>query len=124
MTFQDLHFTQRVRVLSWNELISIGNVTSIGIRLPDDTLFHNNMRYLCSLPITIISTPYWNDSDNDYLSPDIFQFDDPSITLSDHLPAGYNNGSWAFSPAMLAPLNDSISQPAVSFDQLIGGASS
>ena len=123
MTFQDLYLGQRVRILSWDELSSISHHGGVyGIRLPDDTVFSNKMKYLCGATLTIVSEPSYFDSDKDYLSPDIFQFDDPLLSFSYDTPIlGIRN--WLLSPAMLAPLNESSSviPPAISFDQLLTG---
>lgn len=114
MTFQDLYPGQRVRILSWDELRSIAHHDGVyGIYLPDNTFFNNKMKYLCGATLTIVSEPSYSDSDKDYLSPDIFQFDDPFLSFR----------NWLLSPAMLAPLNESSSviPPAISFDQLLTG---
>ena len=123
MTFQDLYLGQRVRILSWDELRSISHHDgAYGIYLPDNTFFSNKMKYLCGATLTIVSEPSYFDSDKDYLSPDIFQFDDPLLSFSYDTPIlGILN--WFLSPAMLAPLNESSSviPPAISFDQLLTG---
>lgn len=114
MTFQDLYLGQHVRILSWDELNSIGHCNSVyGIYLPDNTFFNSEMEYLCGATLTIVSEPSYFNSDKRYLSSDIFQFDDPSLGLR----------SWLLSPAMLAPLNESSSviPPVISFDQLLAG---
>lgn len=116
MTFQDLYLGQRVRILSWDELRSIGHCDSInGIYLPDHTFFNSEMEYLCGATLTIVSEPSYFNSDKRYLSQDIFQSDDPLFS-----PAFSH---WFLSPAMLAPLNESSSviPPAISFDQLLAG---
>lgn len=117
MTFQDLYLGQHVRILSWDELRSIScDDIDYGIYLPDSTFFNKEMKYLCGATLTIVNEPCSFDDDKDYLSPDIFQFDDPSVTLFDHLIIG--NHRWLLSPAMLAPLNESSSviPPVISFD--------
>ena len=123
MTFQDLYPGQRVRILSWDELSSISHHDgAYGIYLPDNTVFSNKMKYLCGATLTIVSEPSYSDSDKDYLSPDIFQFDDPLLSFSYDTPIlGIRN--WFLSPAMLAPLNESscVIPPAISFDQLLTG---
>lgn len=87
MTFQDLYLGQRVRILSWDELNSIGHYDSIGgIHLPDDTFFSDKMRYLCGATLTIVNEPSYLGSDEDYLSLDIFQFDDPLLSFSYNIP--------------------------------------
>lgn len=124
MTFQDLYLGQRVRILSWDELNSIGHYDSIGgIHLPDDTFFSDKMKYLCGATLTIVNEPSYSDSDEDYLSPDIFQFDDPLLSFSHDIPSIFGFRYWLLSPAMLAPLNESSSviPPAISFDQLLTG---
>ena len=123
MTFKDLYLGQRVRILSWDELSSISHHDGIGgIYLSDNTFFNNKMKYLCGATLTIVSEPSHFDSNKDYLSPDIFQFDDPLLSFSYYTPIlGIRN--WFLSPAMLAPLNESSSviPPAISFDQLLTG---
>ena len=124
MTFQDLYHGQRVRILSWDELRSISHHDgAYGIYLPDDTVFSNKMKYLCGATLTIVSEPSHYDSNKDYLSPDIFQFDDPLLSLSCDRPSTIGFHRWLLSPAMLAPLNESSSviPPAISFDQLLTG---
>lgn len=118
MTFQDLYPGQRVRILSWDELNSIScHDGGYGFYLPDNTFFNEKMKYLCGATLTIVNEPSLYDRDKDYLSPAMFQFDDPFLSLS--------NGSrhWFLSLAMLAPLNESspVIPPAISFDQLLAG---
>lgn len=118
MTFQDLYLGQRVRILSWDELNHTGHRDgAYGIRLPDDTFFNNEMKYLCGATLTIVNEPSLYGRDKDYLSPAMFQFDDPFLSLSN----GFRH--WLLSPAMLAPLNESspVIPPAISFDQLLAG---
>lgn len=82
MTFQNLYLGQRVRILSWDELNHTGHHdNAYGIRLPDNSFFNNGMKYLCGATLTIVKEPSYSDSDEDYLSPDIFQFDDPLLSL-------------------------------------------
>ena len=82
MTFQDLYLGQRVRILSWDELNSISyHDSAYGIYLPDNSFFNNEMKYLCGATLTIVKEPSYSDSDEDYLSPDIFQFDDPFLSF-------------------------------------------
>ena len=123
MTFQDLYLGQRVRILSWDELKSISYYGIDGIRFPDNTFFHDKMKYLCGATLTIASEPSYFDSDEDYLSPDIFQFDDPLLSFSHDIPSIFGFRYWLLSPAMLAPLNKSspVIPPAISFDQLLTG---
>lgn len=124
MTFQDLYLGQRVRILSWDELNSIGHYDSIGgIHLPDDTFFSDKMRYLCGATLTIVNEPSYLDRDKRYLSSDIFQFDDPFLSLSRGTLSTAEFRRWLLSPAMLAPLNESSSviPPTISFDQLLTG---
>lgn len=123
MTFQDLYLGQRVRILSWDELRSISYYGIDGIRFPDNTFFHDKMKYLCGSTLTIVNEPSYFDSDEDYLSPDIFQFDDPFLSLSRGTLSTAEFRRWLLSPAMLAPLNESSSviPPAISFDQLLAG---
>ena len=123
MTFQDLYPGQRVRILSWDELKSISHHDGVnGIYLQDTTFFNEQMKYLCGATLTIVNEPCSFDDDKDYLSPDIFKFDDPFATFFDYSIPGSNH-RWLLSPAMLAPLNESPSAipPAISFDQLITG---
>ena len=123
MTFQDLYPGQRVRILSWDELKSISHHDGVnGIYLQDTTFFNEKMKYLCGATLTIVNEPCSFDDNKDYLSPDIFQFDDPSVTFFDHFITGSNH-RWLLSPAMLAPLSEfpSAIPPAISFDQLITG---
>lgn len=123
MTFQNLYLGQRVRILSWDELKSISYYGIDGIRFPDNTFFHDKMKYLCGSTLTIVNEPSYFDSDEDYLSPDIFQFDDPLLSFSHDIPSIFGFRYWLLSPAMLAPLNESSSviPPAISFDQLLTG---
>lgn len=124
MTFQDLYLGQHVRILSWDELDPIGHWDSVyGIYLPDGTFFNNEMKYLCGTTLTIVNEPSYFNSDKRYLSQDIFQFDDPSLSLSSGVPSTPGFRSWLLSPAMLAPLNESptVIPPAISFDQLLTG---
>lgn len=123
MTFQDLYLGQRVRILSWDEFKSISYYGIDGIRFPDNTFFHDKMKYLCGATLTIVSEPSYFDSDEDYLSPDIFQFDDPLLSFSHDIPSIFGFRYWLLSPAMLAPLNESppVIPPAISFDQLLTG---
>lgn len=118
MTFQDLYLGQRVRILSWDELSSIGcHDSCYGIYLPDSTFFNNKMKYLCGATLTIVNEPSHFDRNKRYLSSDIFQFDDSLLSLFNE------SRSWLLSPAMLAPLNESSSviPPVISFDQLLTG---
>lgn len=124
MTFQDLYLGQRVRILSWDELNHTGHHDSAyGIYLPDNSFFNNGMKYLCGATLTIVKEPSYSNSDEDYLSPDIFQFDDSLLSLSCGSPSTIGFRRWLLSPAMLAPLNESPSAipPAISFDQLLTG---
>ena len=123
MTFQDLYLGQRVRILSWDELNSISYYGIDGIRFPDNTFFHDKMKYLCGATLTIVNEPSYFDRDKRYLSSDIFQFDDSLLSLSCGSPSTIGFRRWLLSPAMLAPLNESSSviPPAISFDQLLAG---
>lgn len=124
MTFQDFYLGQRVRILSWDELSSISHYDgTYGIRLPDDSFFNNEMKYLCGATLTIVNEPSHFDRDKRYLSSDIFQFDDPSLSLSYDSPSTPGFRDWLLSPAMLAHLNESSSviPSAISFDQLLAG---
>jgi hypothetical protein len=125
VTFQDLYLGQRVRILSWDELNSISyHDSAYGIRLPDNSFFNSEMRYLCGATLTIVNEPSYFDRDKRYLSSDIFQFDDPLLSF---YPAPGTTlltfSHWSLSPAMLAPLNESspVIPPAISFDQLLTG---
>lgn len=118
MTFQDLYLGQHVRILSWDELSSIKcHDGGYGFYLPDNTFFNEKMKHLCGATLTIVNEPSLYGRDKDYLSPAMFQFDDPFLSLS--------NGSrhWFLSPAMLTPLNESppAIPSAISFDQLLAG---
>ena len=124
MTFQDLYLGQRIRILSWDELRSISHHDGVyGIYLPDNTFFNNKMKYLCGATLTIVNEPSYFDRDKNYLSSDIFQFDDPLLSLSSDRPSTIGFHQWLLSPAMLAPLNESspVIPPAISFDQLLTG---
>lgn len=124
MTFQNLYLGQRVRILSWDELNHTGHRDgAYGIRLPDDTFFNNEMKYLCDATLTIVNEPSYFDRDKRYLSSDIFQFDDPFLSLSRGTLSTAEFRRWLLSPAMLAPLNESSSviPPVISFDQLLAG---
>jgi hypothetical protein len=81
------------------------------------------MRYLCGATLTIVNEPFYSDNDEYYLSPRIFQFDDPLLSFSYNIPPIFGIYNWFLSPAMLAPLNESSSviPPAISFDQLLAG---
>lgn len=124
MTFQDLYLGQRVRILSWDELNSIGHHDSAyGIYLPGNSFFNSEMKYLCGATLTIVNEPSYFDRDKRYLSSDIFQFDDPILSLFHGTPSTIGFRRWLLSPAMLAPLNESspVIPPAISFDQLLAG---
>lgn len=124
MTFQDLYLGQHVRILSWDELRSIScDDSDYGIYLPDSTFFNKEMKYLCGATLTIVNEPSHFVRDKRYLFSDIFQFDDPSLSLSSGVPSTLGFRNWLLSPAMLAPLNESSSviPPAISFDQLLAG---
>lgn len=124
MTFQNLYLGQRVRILSWDELNSISHHdNAYGIRLPDNSFFNSEMRYLCGATLTIVNEPSYFDRDKRYLSSDIFQFDDSLLSLSCDSPSTIRFHRWLLSPAMLAPLNESspVIPPAISFDQLLAG---
>lgn len=124
MTFQDLYLGQRVRILSWDELSSISHHDGIGgIYLSDNTFFNNKMKYLCGATLTIVNEPSCFNRDKHYLSSDIFQFDDPLLSLSCDHPSTIGFHRWLLSPAMLSPLNESspVIPPAISFDQLLTG---
>ena len=82
MTFQDLYLGQHVRILSWDELRSIScDDSDYGIYLPDSTFFNKEMKYLCGATLTIVNEPSHFVRDKRYLFSDIFQFDDPSLSL-------------------------------------------
>lgn len=124
MTFQDLYLGQHVRILSWDELRSIScDDSDYGIYLPDSTFFNKEMKYLCGATLTIVNEPSHFVRDKRYLFSDIFQFDDPSLSLSSGVPSTLGFRNWLLSPAMLAHLNESSSviPPVVSFDQLLAG---
>lgn len=124
MTFQNLYLGQRVRILSWDELNHTGHHdNAYGIRLPDNSFFNSEMRYLCGATLTIVNEPSYFDRDKRYLSSDIFQFDDSLLSLSCGSPSTIGFRRWFLSPAMLAPLKKSspVVSPAISFDQLLAG---
>lgn len=124
MTFQNLYLGQRVRILSWDELNSISHHdNAYGIRLPDGTFFNSEMKYLCGATLTIVNEPSHYDREKRYLSSDIFQFDDPLLSLFRGTLSTVEFRRWLLSPAMLVPLNESSSviPPAISFDQLLAG---
>ena len=124
MTFQDLYLGQHVRILSWDELNSIScDDGGYGIYLPDSTFFNKKMKYLCGATLTIVNEPSHFVRNKRYLFSDIFQFDDPSLSLSSGVPSTLGFRNWLLSPAMLAPLNESppVIPPAISFDQLLTG---
>lgn len=119
MTFQDLYPGQRVRILSWDELNSIGQYHFNGLLLPDRSIFNNKMKYLCGVTATVTDHIQSFSTNHCYL-------DSSSLVLDDGVSLFTNRGdglTWLLSPAMLAPLNESPSAipPAVSFDQLIAG---
>ena len=124
MTFQDLYLGQHVRILSWDELRSIScDDSDYGIYLPDSTFFNKEMKYLCGATLTIVNEPSHFVRDKRYLFSDIFQFDDPSLSLSSGVPSTLGFRNWLRSPALLAHLNESSSviPPVISFDQLLAG---
>ena len=119
MTFQDLYPGQRVRILSWDELNSIGQYHFNGLLLPDRSIFNNKMKYLCGVTATVTDHIRSFSTNYNY-------FDSSSLILDDgvSLSTNRNDGlTWLLSPAMLAPLNESPSAipPAISFDQLLAG---
>lgn len=62
MTFQDLYLGQHVRILSWDELNSIGHYDSIGgIHLPDDTFFSDKMSWIYVLDGSWFPFPFTED---------------------------------------------------------------
>ena len=117
MTFQDLYPGQRVRILSWDELNSIGQYHFNGLLLPDRSIFDNRMKYLCGVTATV--TNHIQPKDFRYLDLTFLILDD-GVSLFTNRDDGFH---WLLSPAMLAPLNESLSAipPAISFDQLITG---
>lgn len=117
MTFQDLYPGQRVRILSWDELNSIGQYHFSGLLLPDRSIFNNRMKYLCGVTATV--TNHIQPKDFRYLDLTFLILDD-GVSLFTNRNDGFH---WSLSPAMLAPLNESPSAipPAISFDQLITG---
>ena len=119
MTFQDLYPGQRVRILSWDELRSIGQYHLNGLLLPDRSIFNNKMKYLCGVTATV--TDHIR-----FFSRNLYYLDSSSLILDDGVSLFTNRDDgfdWCLSPAMLAPLNESPSAipPAISFDQLITG---
>ena len=119
MTFQDLYPGQRVRILSWDELNSIGQYHFNGLLLPDRSIFNNKMKYLCGIAATVTDHIRPFPANRCYLSPSSLILDD-GVSLFINRDDGF---AWCLSPAMLAPLNESPSAipPAISFDQLITG---
>ncbi len=119
MTFQDLYPGQRVRILSWDELNSIGQYHFNGLLLPDDSIFNNKMKYLCGVTATVTDHIRSFSTNYSYLDSSSLILDD-GVSLSTNRNDGL---TWLLSPAMLAPLNESLSAipPAISFDQLITG---
>lgn len=117
MTFQDLYPGQRVRILSWDELNSIGQYRFNGLLLPNRSIFNNKMKYLCGVTATV--TDHIQSLSHCYLGPSSLILDD-GVSLFTNRNDGRH---WFLSPAMLAPLNESPSAipPAISFDQLITG---
>lgn len=119
MTFQDLYPGQRVRILSWDELNSIGQYHFNGLLLPDRSIFNNKMKYLCGVTATV--TDHIQSFSTNY-----HYFGSSSLILDDgvSLSTNRNDGlTWLLSPAMLAPLDESSSAipPAIFFDQLLTG---
>ena len=143
MTFQDLYLGQRVRILSWDELNSISHHDSAyGLYLPDNSFFNSEMKYLCGATLTIVNEPSYFDRDKRYLSSDIFQFDDPFLSLSrgtlstaefpivrvNHYPSPnfdsyYLDGSTAvfISPMFEQSKPQSVPPSSLSFDSLLQG---
>lgn len=119
MTFQDLYPGQRVRILSWDELNSIGQYHFNGLLLPDRSIFNNKMKYLCGVTATVTDHIQPISKNLRYLDLSFLILDD-GVSLFTNRNDGLH---WVLSPAMLAPLNESPSviPPAVSFDQLITG---
>lgn len=119
MTFQDLYPGQRVRILSWDELRSIGQYHFNGLLLPDRSIFNNKMKYLCGVTATVTDHIQPISKNLRYLDLSFLILDD-GVSLFTNRNDGLH---WVLSPAMLAPLNESPSviPPAVSFDQLITG---
>lgn len=119
MTFQDLYPGQRVRILSWDELNSIGQYHFNGLLLPDGSIFNNKMKYLCGVTATVTDHIQLFTMSHCCLSPSSLILDD-GVSLFTNRDDGL---VWFLSPAMLAPLNESPSAipPAISFDQLITG---
>lgn len=120
MTFQDLYPGQRVRILSWDELNSIGQYHFNGLLLPDRSIFNNKMKYLCGVTATV------TDHILQLISRNLCYLGSSSLILDDgvSLSTNRNDGlTWLLSPAMLAPLDESLSAipPTISFDQLITG---
>lgn len=78
MTFQDLYLGQRVRILSWDELNSISHHDSAyGIRLPNNSFFNSEMKYLCGATLTIVvfSSPMFEQSKPQSVPPSSLTFD-------------------------------------------------
>lgn len=109
MTFQDLYLGQHVRILSWDELRSIScDDSDYGIYLPDSTFFNKEMKYLCGATLTIVNEPSHFVRDKRYLFSDIFQFDDPSLSLLAfplHLDSATGSSHPPCSPILTNPLS-------------------
>lgn len=112
MTFQDLYLGQRVRILSWDELNSIGHYDSAyGIYLPGNSFFNSEMKYLCGATLTIVNEPSYFDRDKRYLSSDIFQFDDPILSLFHGTPSTIGSTAGSSHP----PCSPLLTNPLPSF---------
>lgn len=122
MTFQDLYPGQRVRILSWDELNSIGQYHFNGFLLPDRSIFNNKMKYLCGVTATVTDHIQPISKDVRYLDLTFLILDD-GVSLFTNRDNGFH---WHLSPAMLAPLNESpsaVPPSSLSFDDLLKGVS-
>lgn len=101
MTFQDLYPGQRVRILSWDELNSIGQYYFNGLLLPDDSIFNNKMKYLCGVTATVTDHIRSFSTNYSYLDSSSLILDD-GVSLSLQIGMTASLGS---SPPPCSPLS-------------------